>query len=68
MNVFIVIAFNESGFYPVSVSSNLEIAKNYALYEYKERGGVWNIRIYKKLMDAPHTIKDEIVFTKEKIK
>lgn len=68
MNVYVVMAFNETGFYVVSVSTNFEIAKNYAEYEFKQRAGAWNIRIYKKILDAPQTIEDEIVYTKEKTK
>jgi hypothetical protein len=64
MEVFVVTAFNKDGFYVVSVADNLILAKTYADAEWKERKGNYNMRVYRKVMNASHTIKDEIVYTK----
>lgn len=64
MEVFVVTAFNKDGFYVVSVADNLILATTYADAEWKERKGNYNMRVYRKVMNASHTIKDEIVYTK----
>jgi hypothetical protein len=64
MEVFVVTAFNKDGFYVVSVADNLILARTYADAEWKERKGNYNMRVYRKVMNASHTIKDEIVYTK----
>ena len=64
MEVFVVTAFNKDGFYVVSVADNLILARAYADAEWKERKGNYNMRVYRKVMNASHTIKDEIVYTK----
>lgn len=62
MEVFVVMAFNKDNFYPVAICDNLILAKNYAQMEYKERAKSHKIRVFKKLMNAPHTIQDAIVY------
>lgn len=62
MEVFVVIAFNKDNFYPVAICDNFILAKNYAQMEYKERAKSHKIRVFKKLMNAPHTIQDAIVY------
>jgi len=62
MNVYIVVAFNENNFYPISVCDNLAIAKNYANLEFKERAKSHKIFVYKKTMNAPQLLEDEIVY------
>lgn len=62
MNVYIVVAFNENNFYPISVCDNLAIAKNYANLEFKERAKSHKIFVYKKTMNAPQLLEDEVVY------
>ena len=38
------------------------IAQSYATMEYKERRGTFGMIIYKKIMNAPHTVRDEVVY------
>ena len=62
METFIIIAFNKDNFYPVGVSDNLDLAKRYADREYKERNKSHRIRVFKKTMNAPQLMTDEIVY------
>ena len=62
METFVVIAFNKDNFYPVAVADNLAIAINYANMEYKERAKSHSIYVYKKIMNAPQTLEDKIVY------
>lgn len=62
MEVYVVIAFNKNNFYPVSICDNLQIAKNYAQMEYKQRAKSHRIYVYKKLMNAPQDMSDAIVY------
>jgi hypothetical protein len=64
MEVYVVTAFNPQGFYVVAIADNLILARTYADAEWKERKGAYNMRVYRKIMNASHTIKDEIVYTK----
>ena len=62
MDVYIVIAFNKDNFYPVGVTDNLILAKQYAQREYKERFKSHRVRVFKKTMNAPQLLEDKIVF------
>ena len=62
METYIVVAFNDTDFYVVSVCDNQMIAQNYANLEHRERRGAFGVIIYKKIMNAPHTMRDEVVF------
>lgn len=62
METYIVVAFNSTDFYVVSVCDNQMIAQSYATMEYKERRGTFGMIIYKKIMNAPHTVRDEVVY------
>ena len=62
MDVYIVIAFNQKDFYPVGVCDSLVLAKQYAQREYKERAKSHRVYVYKKTMNAPQLLEDQIVF------
>lgn len=62
MEVYIVIAFNQNDFYPVGVCDNFVLAKQYAQREYKERAKSHRVYVYKKTMNAPQLLEDQIVF------
>ena len=62
METYIVVAFNTTEFYVVSVCDNPIIAQNYAKLAYKERRASVDVIVYKKIMNAPQTMNDEVVF------
>ena len=66
METFVVIAYRwgntENHSYLVAVCDNEFIAKRYADMEASARGGKYGLKVYKKIMNAPITEVDTLVY------